>query len=233
MISAKSEFKVLDRGFDKYLVLIPGWASDYRVFDALDINYNYVLYLKGDPFNFVEDLKTFLNNNSLSKISLFGWSMGGSMASEFASKYAEKVEELILVGVQKKYEPQLLEETKLKLKQNKRSFLIWLYANCFSEKDTQGASWFKEHLLEAYIEKFSLKELTRGLDYLSMTQINPAYLGQVKRIRIFHGDEDKIAAYKAAHQIKLELPQAEFIRLPGIGHNPFLSRQFKEKFLNE
>jgi pimeloyl-ACP methyl ester carboxylesterase len=233
MISPVSEFKLLERGFDKSVVLIPGWASDYRIFDALDLNYNYVLPVGGNPFNFAEDLLEFLNRKLPGKVSLFGWSMGGFMASDFASKNPEKVEELILVSVQKKYDPKILEEIKLKLKQNKKGFLFWLYSNCFSEKDKEGADWFKQHLLETYTEELSLEELTSGLDYLSKTQINPVSLAKIKRIRIFHGEEDKIAVYDAAHQIKLELSQAKLICLPGIGHTPFLNKQFKEVFLYE
>lgn len=233
MTFPKAEFKLLERGFDNTVVLIPGWASDYRIFDALDLNYNYVLPVGGDPFNFAQELEEFLNKNSLGNVSLFGWSMGGFMASDFASRHPEKVEELILVSVQKQYNHKILEEIKLKLKANKKAFLSWLYANCFSEKDKEGANWFRQHLLGAYTQELSLEELLRGLDYLSRTQIDPASLAGIKRIRIFHGEEDKIAVYDAAHQIKLELSHAKLISLPGIGHNPFLNQQFKEKFSNE
>jgi len=231
MISQVSEFKLLDRGFNKTIVLIPGWASDYRIFNALDLDYNYLLPVGFNPFNFERDLKGLLDKESIGKISLFGWSMGGFLASDFSSKNPDKVDELVLVSVQKKFSPELLEDIKIKLKENKRAFLYKLYFNCFSKEDKEGLDWFKEHLLMSYIDELKLEDLLRGLDYLSQTQINPEALTGIKRIRIFHGQDDIVAPFDAARQIKLELPQAEFICLPGIGHTPFLNRQFKEKFL--
>jgi len=231
MISRASKFKLFNRGFQKTIILIPGWASDYRIFNTLDLNYNYLLPVEFYPFNFERDLKGILDRESIDKISLFGWSMGGFLASHFASKNTDRVDELILVSVQKKFKPQLLQDIKLKLKQNKRAFLYKLYFNCFSKEDEEGLSWFKGHLLMSYIDELKLEDLLCGLDYLSVTQINPESLAGIKRIRIFHGQDDKIASLDEAHQIKLELSQAEFICLSGLGHNPFLNQQFKKKFL--
>lgn len=232
MTSAPSKFNIIDRGFKKTIVLIPGWASDYRIFNALDLDYNYLLPFEFGIDNFGRDLRELLDKESIDKISLFGWSMGGFLASDFSAKNPEKVEELILVSVQKKYSPALLEDIKQKLKENKKAFLYKLYFNCFSEQDREGLNWFKEHLLMPYVNELKLEDLLRGLDYLSGTQIEPRSLGKIEKIRIFHGELDRIASPEEARQIKLELPQAEFINLPDSGHTPFLNKQFKEKFLN-
>ena len=232
MISPVSKFKLLNRGFKKTIVLIPGWATDYRIFNALDLNYNYLLPVELYPLNFERDLRELLNREPIDKISLFGWSMGGFLASDFASKNTDRVDELILVSVQKKFSLGLLQDIKLKLKQNKRAFLYKLYFNCFSKEDKEGLSWFKEHLLISYIGELRLENLLCGLDYLSKTQINPESLAGIKRIRIFHGQDDKIVPLDGAHQIKSELSQAEFICLPGTGHVPFFNRKFKEIFLH-
>ncbi len=232
MISSVSKFKLLNRGFKKTIVLIPGWATDYRIFNALDLNYNYLLPVELYPLNFERDLRELLNREPIDKISLFGWSMGGFLASDFASKNTDRVDELILVSVQKKFSLDLLQDIKLKLKQNKRAFLYKLYFNCFSKEDKEGLSWFKEHLLISYIGELRLENLLCGLDYLSKTQINPESLAGIKRIRIFHGQDDKIVPLDGAHQIKSELSQAEFICLPGTGHVPFFNRKFKEIFLH-
>ncbi|MDD4894854.1 MAG: alpha/beta hydrolase [Candidatus Omnitrophica bacterium] len=232
MISQTSKFKLFNKGFDKTIVLIPGWASDYRIFNSLELNYNYLLPVEFYPFNFAQDLKDFLDRESIGRVSLFGWSMGGFAAADFAAKNPDRVDELILVSIQKKYVPELLEDIKLKLKQNKKAFLYKLYFNCFSREDNEGLDWFKSHLLMPYVDELSLDELLRGLDYLLAAQINPGSLAGIRKIRIFHGEDDKVASLESARQIKLELPQAEFISLAGIGHTPFLNRQFKEKFIN-
>ncbi len=220
----------MDRGCDKLAFLIPGWASDYRIFNTLDLDYNYLLPIEYNPFDLVRDLSELLNKESIDKISLFGWSMGGFLAADFASKNIDKVDELILLSVQRKFSPELLEDIKLKLQQNKKAFLYKLYLNCFSKEDAEGLNWFKQHLLMRYIEELRLEDLLCGLDYLSRTQINPGSLAAIKKIRIFHGQDDKIASFDEARQIKLELSQAEFICLPETGHALFLNRKFKEKF---
>ncbi len=232
MISQVSKFKLFNRGFKKTIALIPGWATDYRIFNTLDLNYNYLLPIEYHPFNFAKDLKGLLNKESIDKISLFGWSMGGFLASDFASKNPDRVDELILLSVQKKFRPDLLEDIKLKLKENKKAFLYKLYLNSFSEKDKEGLKWFKQHLLMSYIDELKLDDLLCGLDYLSGAQINPGSLAGIKRIIIFHGQEDKIASLNEAHQLKSELPKAQFICLPDTGHVPFFNRQFKEGFLH-
>lgn len=230
MISQVSKFKLVNRGFDKTLTLVPGWASDWRVFGALDLDYNYLLPVELSPLNFERDLSEALNKEGIDKFSLFGWSMGGFLASDFASKNPDKIEELILVSVRKKYPGELLEDIKAKLKQNKRAFLYKLYFNCFSREDEEGQEWFKEHLLMDYINELRLDDLLAGLDYLRGAQIIPPSLSGVGKIRIFHGDDDKIASPDEARRLKDELPQAEFILLAQIGHTPFINKIFKEKF---
>ena len=232
MISVKSKFKLFNRGFKKTIVLIPGWASDYRIFDTLDLNYNYLLTPKFYPLTFERDLREILEKEAIDKISLFGWSMGGFLASDFAAKNPDKVDELILVSIQKQYSPELLEDVKLKLKQNKKAFLYKLYFNSFSKQDEEGFNWFREHLLMSYVDELKLEDLLCGLDYLSGAQINPASLAGIKRIRIFHGGEDRIAGLDAARQIMLELPHAEFICLPTGGHTLFLNSEFKKRFID-
>lgn len=232
MISQASKFKLFNRGFNETLALVPGWASDYRIFNALDLNYNYLLPAEYYPFNFEKDLKAALDDECIDRVSLFGWSMGGFLASDFASKNPERVNELILVSVQKRFSAQLLEDIKRKLNENKRAFLYKLYFNCFSKEDEEGLNWFKEHLLMVYLNELKLGGLLLGLDYLLQAKIDPVSLSGIKKIRIFHGEQDKIASFDAAQQIKVELPQAEFIGLAGIGHTPFLNRKFKEKFLH-
>ena len=228
MISPASKFKLFNRGFKRAIALIPGWATDYRIFNTLDLNYNYLLPIEYYPFNFVKELRGALDRESIDKISLFGWSMGGFLASDFASKNPDRVDKLILLSVQEKFKPHLLQDIKLKLKKNKRAFLYKLYFNYFSEADQEGLSWFKKRLLMSYIDELKLEGLLCGLDYLSKTQINPETLAGIKRIIIFHGENDKIAPLNEAQQLKSELPKAQFICLSGTGHIPFLNQKFKE-----
>ena len=71
MRSVKSKFKLIKRGFTNPLVLIPGWATDYRIFDSLDLNYDYILPVEFSPLDFEAALSSYLEKNSIHKISLF------------------------------------------------------------------------------------------------------------------------------------------------------------------
>jgi pimeloyl-ACP methyl ester carboxylesterase len=230
MISERSRFRLVRRGFKDAIVLVPGWAADYRIFDTLDLNYNYLLPVDFNPAYFEDCLLEFLDAASLSRVSLFGWSQGGFLASDFASQYPEKIDELILLGIRKRYDQRALEEIKLKLTRNKRVFLYKFYLNCFSSGDNEGRAWFKIRLLKKYLDNMSAEQLIDGLDYLSRARIKTEDLSGIKKIRIFHGTEDRIAPFQEAMEIKSCLPAAEFIRIEGAGHILFLNPDFKGKF---
>ena len=181
MPSRKSEFKFQDRGFQDNLVLIPGWATDYRIFDGLKLDYNYLLSTKLYPCNFNRDLLDQLDELKLSQVSVFGFSLGGFLAAEFATKFPERINELILLGVRKRYEEKNLEDIKCAIQKNKRIWLYKFYLNCFSLLDAQGLSWFKQNLLEEYLMNLSLNELVEGLDYLAGHPLVPESLIKIKK----------------------------------------------------
>jgi len=227
MRSVKSEFKLIKRGFTNPLVLIPGWATDYRIFDSLDLNYDYILPVEFSPLDFEAALSSYLGKNSIHKISLFGWSLGAFLAAEFASKNSEKIEDLFLVGIRRRYNLKSLQEIETKLEKNRKAYLYSFYRDCFSRADKEGWRWFKERLLKDYLENMPLERLLTGLDYLSCVYLKPQALLKVKKIKIFQGTEDKIAPIKYAEVIKSNLPQAEFICVEDSGHALFLNPDFK------
>lgn len=230
MISAKSKFKVVRRGFKDTIVLAPGWAMDYRIFESMDLNYNYLLPVDFSPAHFADNLSAFLDASSIGRVSLFGWSQGGFLVSDFASANPGKINELILIGIRKRYDREALEEIKLKLTKNKKAFLYKFYRDCFSAADNEACKWFKSRLLKEYLDDMSFEQLMEGLDYLSCARISTEALSGIKKIRIFHGSEDRIAPFEEALEIKSCLPQAELICVEGSGHLLFLNPGFKEIF---
>lgn len=227
MISAQLQFKSLERGFQKTLVLIPGWASDYRIFDSLDLKYNYVLPVEFDPFYFEESLKKFLKEHAQEKISILGLSLGGFVAAEFAAMNPGLVDELILVSIRHRYNLKALQDIEFKLQENRKAFLYKFYLNCFSAADKEGLRWFKQNLLKKYLEEMAPDVLVRGLDYLSSTYLRPGSLSAVRKLKFLHGSKDLIAPIKEAQTIKSYLPHAEFICVENSGHLFHLNPNFK------
>ncbi|MFH1776535.1 MAG: alpha/beta hydrolase [Candidatus Omnitrophota bacterium] len=224
-------FDFIDKGFENTLVLIPGWATDWKIFEGLDLKYNYLLPVEFSPFDFAERLHQTMEERNIKKISLLGWSMGGFVAVDFAAKFGDIAHELILVGIRKKYSPREIEKIKAYLTQNKDAYLYKFYASCFAEK--REFAWFKNKLLKEYLTKFVLDYLLQTLDYLAGCEINVERLRRIKRLKILHGEKDEIVPVWAAMQLKSSLPQAEFIRLKNAGHVVFQQKNFNQIFCNK
>ena len=231
MISRASKFEFLDRGASKTILLVPGWASDHRVFDTLDLKANYLLPTEFSPFGFDKCLSEALDRYNLDKIDAMGHSMGGFVVSDLLSGYGDKINAVVFAGVRGRYEKGVIDETRAKLRNNKRAFLYKFYRNWFSDYEKKGLAWFKRNLLNDYIEKIGMDKLLEGLDYLSEAQMNPDALCGVK-LRFIHGAQDKIAPIEKALELKNSLPGSEFIAMENTGHMPFLNMNFKRIFYN-
>ncbi len=255
MILQKSEFKFVDRSFKETIVLIPGWATDYRIFSRLELNYNYLLPVKFYPFGFIEALLKQLDVRGIDKVSLFGWSLGGFLASDFSLANPERINkliyfnkldtskrqnEIILVSICNKFNSDKLEVIREKISKNKKAYLYKFYIDCFFGDNLGGYAWFKDNLLKDYFGDMDLEYLNSGLDYFLQSVITTESLCRIKNVRIFHGAKDKIVSFKEAAQTWGRFSKAnrhlvskvEFISLPESGHIPFLSRDFRERFEN-
>ena len=232
MTSESCGFRVSERGFKDTLVLIPGWATDYRIFSSLDLDYNYIFPDGPGPLDLSDRLLSLLDRESIGRVSLFGWSLGGFSAVEFALKNAGRVDELILLGIRRRFDALTLDGVRKKISEDRRAYLFKFYLDCFSSGDKEGLSWFRRHLLKDYLEEMDPGSLIAGLDYLSKAHIDPDSLVSIKRLRVFHGTEDRIAPFKETAEVKDSLPGLRFITIPGAGHAVFLDRGFKEKFEN-
>lgn len=227
---SNSGFNYIDRGFKRNLVLIPGWATDYRIFSRLELDYNYFVPVDIAAYRFKEELLKLLKQRGYKSISILGYSLGGFLASDFAAEYPERVGELILFAVRKAYNNTALSQIKQSLASNAKAFLYKFYLNCFSKGDREGLSWFRNNLLDAYLDNHCPGRLNQGLDYLSSARIDTEKLSCIKEIAIFHGENDLIAPLKEALEIKHALPKARLNLLPGKGHIFFLSGGLKEYF---
>ncbi len=217
-------FKFLDRKEDSSIVLIPGWASDYRIFERIDLKFNYLIPLDFSPFTFEKKLLLALDEYRLDKVSLFGWSLGGFLASEFSSKYPSYIDELILVSIRKKYNKEKINEIKNYLNENKKSYLYKFYSQCFHNNEFWD--YFKKAFLKRYYEQMKTDFLINTIDYLAKAEIRTENLTGIKNIKIVHGEFDKIAPLEEAKKIKDKLPQAKFIVIEGVGHIPFWKGDF-------
>jgi len=228
--SKKEEFTYLDRGFKEAMVLIPGWATDEKIFKNLDLDYNYILAKSSSIPGFNLRLQNFFLKNLRQKVSLFGSSLGGFLAVNFAAKNPSLVNELILVGVRRKYPAQILAIAREQLTKNKPAFLYAFFQQCFSRSEQAEFLDFKQNLMPDFIKEISTEELCWGLDYLTKQEINLKTLSAIPKIRIFHGRQDAIAPINEARQIAVGLPQVDFQEIKSSGHLTFLNPGFRKVF---
>ncbi|MFA5878742.1 MAG: alpha/beta fold hydrolase [Candidatus Margulisiibacteriota bacterium] len=179
-----------DRKKLETLVLLPGWAMDTQIFANLNLEYNYLVPEKVNPFTFEAKLLTFLKKSNLEKISLIGFSLGGFIAFNFAKKYPKIVQNLFLISIRKQYQKKELEQILSLIKKNKNGFLIDFYKNCFYS--IADYLKFKKTLLPQYL-KIPFSELAQGLDYLAKNQVDLKTLANLDNTYVFHGKYDKIA----------------------------------------
>lgn len=221
-----SEFKFIDRGYDSTTLLIPGWASDWRIFNTLNLGSNYLVPTAFSPFDFDKGLLDILEQNGLERIDVMGWSMGGFIAYGLLSKYRDIISEAILISVRRRYEKENIENIKTYLKKNTQAFLYKFYKDCFSPNEKEEFTWFKDNLLKEYLGLKGSDALFEGLDYLSNAEVGAMNTGNTK-LKLIHGEEDRIVPIKDALGLRDSMPEAEFIAVKGSGHVPFLSSNFK------
>lgn len=221
MIYAKSAaFKYIERNQQRVIVLLPGWATDCRIFEPMNLKFNYLVPVGWHPPTFAKALLEQLKENNINKVSLLGWSLGGFAAAEFASKHANLVDELILISIRKKYGDEELAEAKKLLRENKKAYLYKFYNRCFFRKENMR--WFTTNLLRHYCGTFDTDYLLDLLDYLGYARITRELLEPVNKITIIHGERDKIAPIQEAIDITSALGRVKFIPVKDAGHMLFL-----------
>jgi pimeloyl-ACP methyl ester carboxylesterase len=219
-------FEFVNRGYEKRLFIIGGWAFDRRVFAQLNLPYDY-FFFDGAAAESIGSLEELLEKNKTKKISLLGWSAGAFAVCQFAGRWAQVVDEIILIGLRERYDRQGLEKIKELLQQNRRAYLQGFYRQCFSKAQLQR--WFRKTLLNDYLEKMTTKKLISDLDWLGSVKIETDNLKKIKSVTIVHGAADKIAPPCQAKQIAESLPGARLVVFEKTGHLPFLHEDFEKR----
>lgn len=218
----KTVFNFVNRGKQKWLILIPGWATDYRIFSKLNLEFNYIIPVSFFPVDFKDNLLKQIKKNNISSVSILGVSLGGFLAAEFCIEFLDLIDEVILIGIRKQYPLDGLKIVENLLNRNKKAYLTKFYEQCFLINQPIPI----QNLLNDYCENIELDYLLLTLDYLKTATINITKMALVKNIKIIHGQEDRIAPIAEAENIANALPNCKFIVISQSGHFPFLNKDF-------
>jgi pimeloyl-ACP methyl ester carboxylesterase len=215
-----------DSGVGQSLVIVPGWGFDGRVFAELDWPCEWRVADGDSILNPTDRVEHVVGGLQTERVSLLGWSMGGFAVCAFAGRHPELVDEVILVGMRRKYDKGELAEMRRNLEKNRAACLRQFYRRCFAKEEMARYQWFKGTLLEHYLETLSAERLVRELDWLGQAEMRPEDLGGIETIRFVHGTSDAIAPIEEAMELVDSIPQGRLITFEQTGHLPFLRDDF-------
>jgi len=222
-------FKFIDRGFEKSMFLIPGWATDWRIFERLNIPFNYLLSKNVLAGNFADIFNSLPDKMKLSGTSVLGWSMGGFIAADLVSRYPAIFNEVVLVSIRRRYDENGIDHIRNCLRKNTKAYLCRFYGSLFSQTEKEHKKWFKDGLLKEYLKDPDSLHLFEGLNYLVNRELKINSI-ECPNIIFVHGENDKIAPLKEAQAVAGEAPSAKFISIKGACHFPILREEFRDIF---
>jgi esterase len=210
---------------DNWLTLAKGFAKNQRVF--LIDQRNHGRSPHSDDFTYeamAGDVKEFIIDHNLNKVSLLGHSMGGKTAMLFACTYPELVDKLVIVDIGPKYYPPhhktIIDAlTNIDL-QNLKSR---------SEAD----KIMVESIQDFGIRQFLLKNLTRNEDKQFAWKINlPVIVKNIDSVgeglnsnlkyngstQFIRGDRSDYILDEDVDAIQTQFPNAQLVTIQGAGH---------------
>jgi pimeloyl-[acyl-carrier protein] methyl ester esterase len=226
MIRGAEEFLVRGEGVPT-VVLLPGWATDGRVFAGLYARAATVTTGPLRPDGFPRRLAARLDRaGAREPVTLVGWSLGGFLAAEFAREFPERVARAVLVGVRRAYPAEELATMRERLLRDRAACLSVFYAQCFLPTQTASFRRFRAHLQAEYLRVMDAETLLAGLSYFAGARLSGDLLPMCPVV-LAHGERDAVAPVEEAEGIARESGRASFCRIPGAAHAAFLAEGFR------
>jgi pimeloyl-ACP methyl ester carboxylesterase len=220
------EFYVLGGRGNPSIVLLPGWATDGRIFEGALPGVAAVTTGPLRPEGFAARLAAFLDRTARGPVTIVGWSLGGFLAAEFARKYPDRVRRVVLVGIRREYPEADVEPVLRSLSADPAGCLSGFYARCFYPSQIPAYRRFRAGLQAAYLREMDGGALREGLAYLAETRLSGGSLPACP-VAVVHGEDDVIAPFAEAEEVARECGNATFHPLPGAAHAAFLADGFR------
>jgi pimeloyl-ACP methyl ester carboxylesterase len=221
----QEEFVMVGKG-DPSMVLLPGWATDGRIFDGVFPGVTAVTTGPLRPAGFSRRLAAFLDGAALGPVTVVGWSLGGFLAAEFAREYPDRVRRLVLVSIRREYPEGDVAEALRSLSADPGACLSAFYARCFYPSQMPAYRRFRGGLQAAYLREVDGGALREGLSYLACARLSGETLPACP-VAIVHGEKDVVAPFAEAEGVAREGGNTTFHRLPGAAHAAFLADGFR------
>jgi len=221
----REEFTVSGEG-EPSVVLLPGWATDGRIFDGVFPGVAAVTTGPLRPEGFIARLATFLDGAARGPVTLVGWSLGGFLAVDFARSHPDRVRRIVLVGIRRGYPEGDVEAVRRSLLDDPGSCLSGFYAQCFYPSHMSAYRRFRAGLQKAYLREMGGVALREGLSYLAGARLSGRTLPDCP-VAIVHGEKDVVAPLSEAEGVAREAGNATFHPMAGAAHAAFLAEGFR------
>lgn len=188
--------QILAKDYTVFLIDFIGHGQDERLPEQFLMDY------------FVEDVLHFIERNDLSKINIFGYSMGGYVALKMAAQHPEKISKIITLGTKFHWTAEsAIQETRF-LNPQKVKEKVPAFAETLSQRHSY-------HAWEEIMHKTAQMMLGLGSGQsLSTQEINAINCP----IKILVGDQDNMVSAEESQRIASQLKTATFKILLNANH---------------
>jgi len=220
------EFYVFGGRGNPSVVLLPGWATDGRIFEEILPGVTAVTTGPLRPEGLPRRLASFLDRSVRGPVTVVGWSLGGFLAAEFAREHRDRVRRVVLVGIRRAYPEGEVAAALRSLSTVPGGYLSGFYARCFYPSQMPAYRRFRSGLQPAYLREMDPGVLRDGLSYLANARLSGEALPACP-VAIVHGEDDVVAPLAEAEGVARESGHATFHPLPGAAHAAFLADGFR------
>jgi pimeloyl-ACP methyl ester carboxylesterase len=194
----------------QFFTLIPFLKEAFQI-HTLDFEGHGESSLKNRPFRdvyFEENVLEYLDKNSIEKVHLFGYSMGGQIALNLTASHPERIDRVFTLAVKFKWTPETADKETAFLDADHISNKFPRFAEALEERHI-ASGW--KNVLQRTKEMF--------LELGRRNESQAEKLGQISHpVRIGLGDRDNMVSLEESLEVYHALEQGELQIFPNTPH---------------
>jgi len=185
----------IQRGFERNLLLLPGWGFDVSIFFNQKWEYNLWFF---ENFSLNSELAINKLRQEHESFSVLAWSIGGFILDKWFktdSLLKNKIEKVFLMSVPAYFNADIVEKIKIGLKSNLVNTLKHFYSLVFYG-NIDFYKKFVDQYQTKYLSLFSYEDLIYGLNFLQKYKQDFNQFQELSTL-YFYSEKDYIVSYSS------------------------------------